>query len=108
MPNQTLVNGNSVLTKSLGNGLYLSSSASTLALGTGNSATGTDAVALGYDTTASGAYSTALGYNTNAQAYEDVVVGQYNLGGGTAGSYCRPTRYLKWAMGPPPAVFPMR
>lgn len=87
MPNQTLSGGSSVLTESLGNGLYLSSTAATLALGTGTSATGTDSVALGYGTTASGNYSTALGYNTKAQAYEDVAVGQYNVGGGTAGSY---------------------
>jgi len=88
MPNQTLTGGlNSVLTESLGNGLYLPLSASTLALGTGNSATGTDSVALGFGTTASGNYATALGYGTTAQAYGEVAVGQFNVGGGTASSY---------------------
>jgi hypothetical protein len=99
MPNQTLTGSSSVLTEGLGDSRYLAQGATTLALFSGASATGTDAVALSYaaaasgnyafasgdNTAASGTYTTAIGYHTTAAAYDSFVVGTYNVGKNSSG-----------------------
>ncbi len=89
LPHQALVGPNSILTEGLADSRYLSvtggsSSATSLTLFTGASATGADSVALGYHAAATGAYSSALGSNTTATAYGSTVIGQYNIGGGSS------------------------
>ncbi len=57
------------------------------AMGYGVTASGTYSTAMGAGTTASGARSTATGDATTADSYNSFVLGRYNIGGGTAGSW---------------------
>jgi len=53
---------------------------SSTAMGEGSNATGMAATAMGRWSTASGTYSTAMGYQTTASAFEELVLGQFNVG----------------------------
>jgi len=71
------------------------------AMGEGSTASGDNSTAMGFESTASGNYSTAMGgrttasgnyatdsgYHITAQAYNSFVMGRYNVGGGTTGSW---------------------
>jgi len=70
----------------MGDGTIASGIAAT-AMGYHSEANGIGSAAIGGETTAGGYYSTAMGYSTTADAYSSVAVGQYNVGGGTPGSW---------------------
>jgi hypothetical protein len=82
MPNQTLVNGSSILTEGLADGRYLSSSAATVGL-MGGSASGVSSVAWGAGTTASGNYAFAGGNNSVASATGAIALGSSNTASGS-------------------------
>lgn len=57
------------------------------ALGNVTVASGQYSTSMGSISTASGNISTSMGWNTLAQAYLDVALGRFNVGGGTAASW---------------------
>jgi len=85
MPNQTLTGTGSVLTEGLGDGRYLSVSATSIALFPSATATGTNAVAMGNSVTATGNYSVALGSSTTAGGQGSFATGESSLAGGPDG-----------------------
>jgi len=56
-----------------------------VAIGNWNFATGAAATAMGFMSTASGKASAALGFNTRAESFASFVIGQFNVGGHSAG-----------------------
>lgn len=78
MPNQALVNANSVLTRGLADGRYLvagAGGATSLSFFSSSSATGTDSVALGQSSQASGLYAMTLGYLSQASGMNSIATG---------------------------------
>jgi hypothetical protein len=77
------------------------SGTTSMAMGQGTTASGNFSTTMGYNTTASSSYSMAMGlattasgnnsmamgHVTKAEAYLSTVIGRYNIGGGTAGSW---------------------
>jgi len=73
---------------SAGMGINTTASGSgSTALGSGTTASGVNATSMGGSTNAVGGNSTALGYATTAGAWASVAIGQFNVGGGTPGSW---------------------
>ena len=82
--NNTASNTNAI---AMGNGTTASGTYST-AMGTATVASNYGSTAMGQLTTASGQMSTAIGVSTTAPAYDELVVGQWNVTGGeTPGSW---------------------
>lgn len=82
MPNQTLVNANSVLTESLGDARYVPLSAESLALGMNATANGANSVAFGSNSNAYGSYSFAEGSNASATGPYSIAMGLWSTASG--------------------------
>jgi hypothetical protein len=103
MPNQTLVNSNSVLTRGLADDRYLSVSTGALAAFSTSSATGSDAISLGVGSVASGANSFVAGLNNIASGEQSVAFGYGTTASGqnafAAGTNASATGADSFAMG---------